>query len=169
MPNVKISAAPAVTVTAGTDEYATNQGGVSKRTSLALISAHDDATQADMEAASSTTKHPVVGRQHFHPSAAKCWLACGVTANILASYNITSLADTGTGIVTVTIATDFSSTNWNAQATGEGSSTTVANTRLASTSGKTAGAIVISTYNGAATTALADPTAFHFAGFGDHA
>ena len=50
---------------------------------------------------------------HRHPSAAKCWgefQANSIT--ILKSYNITSVADTATGIMTVTIATDFSDANW---------------------------------------------------------
>jgi hypothetical protein len=71
------------------------------------------ATQAEMEAGAILTAVTTPGRQHFHPSAEKCWGE--FTANsttILASYNITSIANTGTGVMTVTIATDFSSANW---------------------------------------------------------
>jgi monoamine oxidase len=45
-------------------------------------------------------------------SACKAWCVCGVTGNILASQNITSVADSGTGCITVTIDTDFSSANY---------------------------------------------------------
>lgn len=70
------------------------------------------ATQADQETGTSTTTAVSPGRQQFHPSAAKCWLKCDNAGNINASYNITSITDTGTGVVTVTIATDFSSAHY---------------------------------------------------------
>jgi len=76
------------------------------------------ATQAEMEAGTSLTTMVAPGTQHFHPGHPKCWVEG--TANstaILASYNITSLADTATGAQTVTIATDFSSANWACQVT----------------------------------------------------
>lgn len=51
--------------------------------------------------------------QQWHPSAAKCWGEFdGNSTTILKSYNITSVADTATGQMTVTIATDFSDANW---------------------------------------------------------
>lgn len=70
------------------------------------------AAQADQETATSTTTVVTPGRQHFHPSASKCWLKCDHAGNVDASYNITSITDTGTGVVTVTIATDFSSAHY---------------------------------------------------------
>jgi len=71
------------------------------------------ATQAEQEAGSSTTVFTSPGRQHFHPSAAKFWAsvtANGITLN--ESYNVTSHTDTGTGDLTITIATDFSTATW---------------------------------------------------------
>jgi hypothetical protein len=67
------------------------------------------ATQAQQETGTSVITAVSPGRQQYHPSAAKCWLNCGVTGStsINASYNITTIADGGTGIVDVTIATDF--------------------------------------------------------------
>jgi hypothetical protein len=70
------------------------------------------AAQADQEAASSAGKLVTPSVQHFHPSASKCWLKCDNAGNVNASYNITSITDTGTGQVTVTVATDFSSAHY---------------------------------------------------------
>lgn len=65
------------------------------------------AIQSEMEAGSSTTLAVTPGRQHFHQSAAKAWAEMTVQGTALASYNVTSLSDTGTGTVGVTLATDF--------------------------------------------------------------
>jgi len=132
------------------------------------------ATQAEMETGTSTTVAVCPGRQHYHPGHPKCWLKCGVTANILASYNITSLTDTGVGLVTVTIATDFSSANWACQVTVERAATalTVANLRTAQIQSATqaAGTVVLECHDRTAVTCLiADPTSWHMVGLGDHA
>ncbi len=84
------------------------------------------ATQADQETGTSVVLAVTPGRQHFHPSATKAWCKAGLTGNILASYNVTSLTDTGTGALTVTIANDFSSTSYSITATIELASTTLA-------------------------------------------
>lgn len=69
------------------------------------------ASQALQEAAASTTTYVSPGRQQFHPSASKAWLVFegSGTATIQSSFNITPLADNGTGNYAVTIGTDFSS------------------------------------------------------------
>lgn len=70
------------------------------------------ATQSDQESASSTTLIVTPGQQQFHPSAGKCWgyvTVSGGTPTLQLGYNTTSITDTGTGQLTVTIATDFSS------------------------------------------------------------
>jgi len=69
------------------------------------------ATQAEMEAGTSLTDAVSPGRQHYHPGHPKAWLRSLVTANVpaqTASYNITSITDTATGDLAITIATDFS-------------------------------------------------------------
>jgi hypothetical protein len=71
------------------------------------------ATQSEQEAASSTSVFVSPGRQQFHPSALKFWAevsANGSTLNV--NYNVSGITDTGTGNLTVTIGTDFSSANW---------------------------------------------------------
>jgi hypothetical protein len=70
------------------------------------------AAQADQETGTATGKLVTPSVQHFHPSASKCWLKCDHAGNVNASYNITSITDTGPGVVTVTIATDFSSAHY---------------------------------------------------------
>ena len=68
------------------------------------------ATQAQMEAASSSAAVVTPAVQHFHPSAAKAWGTCGVTGNLASpSYNMSSVTDTGTGQATFNFSTSFSS------------------------------------------------------------
>ena len=57
------------------------------------------ATQADMEGAASLINVVTPGRQHFHPGHPKFWVKCGTTGNILASYGVTTVTDTGVGLV----------------------------------------------------------------------
>jgi hypothetical protein len=70
------------------------------------------AVQSEMEAASSTTLAVTPGRQHYHPSAAKAWARFNASGAVAASYNVTSITDSGVGDWTVNIATDFSSANY---------------------------------------------------------
>jgi hypothetical protein len=92
----------------------TSDASIVATTSISAASVTGDmvATQANQETATSTTTVVTPGRQHFHPSASKCWLKCDNAGNVNASYNITSITDTGTGVVTVTIATDLSSAHY---------------------------------------------------------
>jgi hypothetical protein len=78
--------------------------------SAASVTGSMVAAQADQETGTSTTTVVTPGRQHS--SASKCWLKCDHAGNVNASYNITSITDTGPGVVTVTIATDFSSAHY---------------------------------------------------------
>lgn len=79
------------------------------------------ATQAEMETATSTTTAVSPGRTQYHPGVAKVWAyitVSGGTPSLDASHNVTSITDTSAGNVTVTIATDFSSANYAAIASG---------------------------------------------------
>jgi hypothetical protein len=91
------------------------------------------ATQADMEAASSTTALVTAGRARFHPSASKAWVkfvprgtngACTVNA----SYNVASVDRTAAGAYTITFTTAMSSANY--VANGNSQSTSTANNLL---------------------------------------
>jgi len=70
------------------------------------------ATQTEMEAASSNTVFATPSNMKWHPGIAKAWLKCDAAGAIQVSHNITSITDNGTGDVTVTIATDFSSADF---------------------------------------------------------
>ena len=73
------------------------------------------ASQAEMETGTSLLKAVTPGRQHNHPGHPKFWAfvtVSGGTSTLTTSYNVTSITDSGEGILTVTIATDFSSANW---------------------------------------------------------
>lgn len=115
VPGSNITADRTLTVTTGdADRTLTLAGdatvsGTSSGTNTGDVVA---ATQAEQETGSSTSVWVSPGRQQFHPSAAKAWVMCNSAGSIIASYNITSITDDGTGQVTVTIATDFSSANY---------------------------------------------------------
>lgn len=130
------------------------------------------ASQAEMEAGTATDKFVTPQGVNWHPGANKFWVKCGVTANVLASWNVTSLTDNGTGDVTVTIATDFSSVDWACQVAVEMTATTyaVANARTAHirSGGQAAGTVRCDCIDGTATTQLVkDPTFWHISGLGD--
>lgn len=130
-------------------------------------------TQAQQEAGPVTVNFTTPGRQHFHPSAVKCWGRFNVAGGITASYNITSVADTGTGVIAVTIGTDFSGAGvYAAQVSIEATATTwaVANAREAHLRSATlaAGTVSLDCIDKTATTNLVkDPSSWHFSAYGD--
>lgn len=76
------------------------------------------ATQAEMEAASSTTVMATPGRAQYHPGVAKAWILYDGNANtITASHNVSSVTDNGTGDYTINFTTAFSSTAYAAVGT----------------------------------------------------
>ena len=128
------------------------------------------ATQADQEAASSTSVAVTPGRQHFHPGHPKCWCKVGngdSTPAISVSYNITIITDGGTGLLTFTIATDFSGANWGALLATETENTTGTRPVSIQDGGQAAGTLAVASRG--MTNVLVDPSAWHMAGFGDHA
>jgi hypothetical protein len=131
------------------------------------------ATQTEQEAGTSLVKAVTPGMQHYHPSAVKCWgKANGAGTTLSASYNVTSISDTGTGRLGVNIATDFSSADY---AITYGTERTV--TALTATgvegdnirnASQAAGSFEIESYDHTATTFVAqDPAAYHWQCCGD--
>lgn len=130
------------------------------------------AVQSDQETATSNILAVTPGRAHFHPSASKAWVSCGVAADIQQSYNITSLTDTGTGIVTITIANDFAAATYCVVAQVEATGTTwaVADSRETHVrnASRAAGSVALDCIDNTTTTNLVkDPTTWHCVMFGD--
>ena len=131
------------------------------------------ASQAEQEAGTDVTVFTSPGRQQFHPSAAKLWGK--FTANsttIEASYNITSVADTATGRMTVTIATDFSGADWCGLLSVELGDATTEKIGIDLDSAPAAGTCVLEgtdLTDGSTPFSGKDPVAWFLAGFGDQA
>lgn len=131
------------------------------------------ATQADMEAATDVASAVVPGRVHFHPGVAKCWVdAIGAGTGINASYNITSVSDTGTGRLGVNIATDFATANYCIVATLERTVTSLAVAGVEDheirNASQLAGSFEVESYDHTATTMVAqDPSSYYAVAFGD--
>lgn len=128
------------------------------------------AVQSEMEAGSSNAHAVTPGRQHFHPSAAKFWAKVSVSGgvpSVSVSYNVTSITDAGTGLLTVTIATDFSSADWACVATVESNSAGLPRIPTIFEGTQAAGSVTLSCNNSSAT--LTDPSSWFVVGYGDHA
>jgi hypothetical protein len=123
------------------------------------------ADSSTMETATDLLKAVTPGRQHMHPSAAKVWGKASNAGAINASYNMTSVTDTGTGVIGLTIATDFSSANW-------AMSAAVLDANVGSDAGphcvtaQTAGTAQIENFH-ASNASHTDPNGYFWAGFGD--
>jgi hypothetical protein len=165
--------------------YDTSASTVKKVKPTNLAAGSTAAEQAGMEAASSTSTYVSPGRQHFHPghpkAAAMVTVSGGTpTLQTTTDYNITSVTDTGTGRLTITIATDFSDANWvcvaSGQMTPDTSGTSYSN-GWAFPRTLAAGSVElnflqvteVSNSNSSSEHALADPTSWHMIGIGDHA
>jgi hypothetical protein len=112
---------------------------------------------------------------HRHPGMAKCWARVNVSAGtptLAANYNITSITDTATGRLTITIATDFTDANWACIFSVGMSDTTPdddsdeVNHGIESIA---AGSVVLHCWDDAAAGAPTDvdPSHWHMVGFGD--
>lgn len=123
------------------------------------------ASQAQMEAATDNTVGATPAVAQFHPSACKFWgyvtyNGAGVPT-LQVSYNLTSVTDTATGRLGVTIATDFSTANW---APWVGSTTSAATKAIASVVSLAAGTCEVNWYGSGG--GLIDPANGEGAGFG---
>lgn len=98
-----------------------------------------------------------------HAGVAKAWAYVTVSAGTptlqAGSLNITSITDTGTGELTITIATDFASANWSSLVTIEDGDPAYGHTES-----KAAGSVLVTARDDGGL--VADPSAYNFAGFG---
>lgn len=87
----------------------------------ALGTAPIAASNAEMEAASSTTVYVTPGRQQKHPSSPKVWAVYSseTVATLFASFNVTSITDNGVGDITTTFTVPFSSTLYSISGSGQ--------------------------------------------------
>lgn len=188
MASSKVSGLTAVAAAADAQELPCNDGGTSKKVTVAQLATHiapaasdtaagkiEIAIQSEMETGTDTTRAVVPGRQQFHPSAAKFWVYwTGNSTTMLASYNMDNIANTGTGDADGTITTDFSSANWAGFVTTNDAGTdgwdadsiqsAGFNARAAGTFGVLCGFIID---GGTAAASLTNPDQWQVVGFGD--
>lgn len=133
------------------------------------------ASQAEMEAGTATDKYVTPQGVNWHPGVAKCWgKAAGAGTTLHDNWNISGIADTGTGRLGWTIGTDFSGVHWAALTSLQRVSTSLAVASVDSgggtfrNAGQTAAVIESENFDATATTNVAqDPEFYHMAGFGD--
>lgn len=121
------------------------------------------ASQSDQETGTSTTVYVSPGRQQYHPSAAKAWFSWTYSAGtpvIDQSYNVTSLTDTGVGVVVANLTVAMSTTKFPPFA----SSSTDQNAYTTAAKNISAGTIRVHLYD---TTNAAADGAGAAGGFGD--
>lgn len=107
----------AISGTAFLDEDTLSSNSATKVASQQSIKAYVDnkaATQAEQETGSSSSVYVTPAVQENHSSAAKGWVNFNGTGTLAigTSYNVTGVADNGTGDYTITWATDFSSADY---------------------------------------------------------
>jgi hypothetical protein len=166
----------------GWDDTAGAYENLTAAEATAIISAASDtaagkieiADQAEQETGSDVLRAVTPGRQHFHPSAAKVFaiitVAAGTPTQQATSYNMTSIADTSPGVVTLTIGTDFSTANWACLATTQGVAAAphvITNQATCGTFSKAAGSVVLTNVDATATQVIEDPVSWSLVGFGD--
>lgn len=135
------------------------------------ISQPSAASQAQMEAASSTSVYATPGRTQYHPGVAKFWgkvTYSGGTPTLAVNHNVAGIVDNATGECTFTIGTDFSGANYAVAGAARASATTGGNDRtfnVSNTTGQVAGTCRFQIHAGGSSTT--DPSEFYAVGFGD--
>ena len=104
-----------VSAATGDNAFASREDHVHGSTAVLAV-----ASQAQEEAASSTTVITTPGRQHFHPSALKVWAMVDANGTLNNSYNVASASKVATGDYDIQIATDLSASTYPAVATPYG-------------------------------------------------
>lgn len=122
-----------------------------------------NASQTFMEAGTLSNVFVTPAVQHFHPSAAKFWVKCGVSADVQSSYNVTSVTDVGPGQLVINITNGFSSTNWVCLSIAYGAPSRI----ITANSSQAQATNSIKLSCASAGTTYADPVNWFAAGFGD--
>lgn len=132
------------------------------------------AIQSEQETGTDVLRAVTPGTQQYHPSAAKFWVkATGGSTTMVASYNMTSWANTATGDNDGTIATDFSGADWcgkvtTLDATDGWDAQECQNAGFDAQAAGTFGVLCSTITDGnTAVCSLTNPDSWHVVGFGD--
>ena len=126
------------------------------------------ATQAQMEAASSTVVAVTPGRMINHPGIVKVAAQFGVAGNIRGtSYNVSSITDSGTGTAVVNFSITMSGVEYPAVVTGYVGSSTNFFTNINSSVGQTATSTAVICVNGASSVNTDPSVGYNFMATGD--
>ena len=108
------SGVPSMLAVGSNDEVLTADSGEATGVKWATAQGASAASQAEMEAASSTSVYASPGRTVYHPGVAKVWCTYNMigTIAITESYNMTSLTDGGAGDCLLTFDDDFASAGY---------------------------------------------------------
>ncbi|HDZ73730.1 MAG TPA: hypothetical protein ENH55_13375 [Aurantimonas coralicida] len=143
------------------------ESGATARTSLGLgtaaLLALAQADQAALEAETNEDTYAPPDLLKHSPGVAKGWVQADIAGSIIVSHNVTSVADTGTGRMTITWATDFSGADYVVVATAEGTNRYAA---VDNANPPAAGTTEITCFNDSGTKADPD-TSYHVVAFGD--
>lgn len=126
------------------------------------------ASQAQMEAASSTTTYATPGNTIYHPGVAKGWVNFTGTGTVAISesHNVTSITDNGVGNYTINWNTSFASSGYAATLTGDrDTASSGASSGFSIIRSQTTSALQISTQDIVASSA--DWSSVQVAAFGD--
>lgn len=128
-----------------------------------LVDAPTAASQAEMEAATSTSVYATPNNVKHHPGVAKGWVIFQTDGTILASYNVSSISNVATGSWTVNWDTAFSSTSY--PVIGMVLEST-SNLRCIQITSQAASSVAVDCFNPSGTLVNPD-TAVYIAAFGD--
>ena len=125
------------------------------------------ATQAQMEAATSLVTIVTPGRTQYHPGVAKGFVNAETTGSPGLSYNVSSVTDSGVGVITVNWTTAFSGGNasYVVQVTAQTAETLIHNLTISNGTTPTTTATIIVCYDAAGTPI--DPVRWHVVAHGD--
>lgn len=183
MADSEVSDLPDGSTVESTDELALNEAGTTKKCSMTQLATFvspaasdtvpgviEIATVAETETGSDTTRAVVVGRQHRHPSMAKAWVASTQSSTtIQESFGVTSVADTATGRLTVTVSTAFAAATYCVVVGAEhNSASATTQTYQIDNGSRTTTTYIVESWQTDLTEVLTDPSASWFSiAFGD--
>ncbi len=154
----------------GTDKGPGTINGTAIYDDGVLLANTVQANQAALEAETDENTYVPPDLVKHSPGVAKAWgkvtYSSGVPSLVSGSHNIASIADTNTGVCTVTIADDFSGTGYAIQVTNfePGAASQM---DAPAVTAQAAGTFELTTYNGGSVADPADTNGWFFVCFGD--